>query len=684
MLEVDHPRIRKAWNWVEALVAVLILAAIVFLWYNFRTSESRHVRRMTQLAAASVIADILGEINSPASLSSSMRQLWESAEEPSNEFSQSTARLYIKRYRSCAAVQWIDSAATPRWTIAQVGDEDLHDLDSIPQAPRDAVLKEAVDTRKTAFSKTIHMPDGDRLTLMAIAVFRGSELRGQILTVFHTREFVHDLLEEFSGLGYGLTVSEDGEELFSWPGSYWRDAQEWVEDADVNLSGISWHLQVFPKPEMLQALKSRSSDLVLFLEVCMGVLLLVSVRLARTARATTRIVQIANEKVSASQSRLEGILDISPEAIINVSADERITLFNQGAEKIFGHRAEDVLGKQLDVLIPEGFRDQHHSHIHRFTEDSVATRNMCNRRPVFGLRGDGRQFPAEATVSKLQIGSEIIYTVILRDITERVKAREELVRAYEELDARVRERTEELADANKTLRKLSTRLLTSQDEERRRIARELHDSTAQNLFVLSVDLGSLLQECKDAGPERLKTLTRCVDLAEGSIAELRTLSYLLHPPMLEELGLEPALGWLVDGFSKRSGIPTTLDFDPCLGRLTPDAELALFRIIQESLTNVHRHARSSTASVSLRRDATVVTLEVRDMGRGTRRGEQTPSASAIVTPGVGIAGMKERIRHLGGHLEIKAANPGTLVTASLPLAETVAFVEEQKVKSSGA
>ncbi len=243
------------------------------------------------------------------------------------------------------------------------------------------------------------------------------------------------------------------------------------------------------------------------------------------------------------------------------------------------------------------------------------------------------------------------------DITEARELRERL-------ETRVEERTAELMQTEASLRNVTGRLLQVQDEERRRIARELHDSAGQLLVALSMNLVPLEPQIQKINPEFGKTLTDSIYLVDELSRQLRTMSHLLHPPLLDEAGLASALAWYVDGFAERSKIKVKFDFDPAVGRLPVEMETAIFRLVQESLTNVHRHSLSSSADIRISRNAESVLVEVRDRGKGIPEG--AVQASGISKPGVGIQGMRERVRQLGGQLEIKSDAAGTIVRASFP------------------
>jgi signal transduction histidine kinase len=204
-----------------------------------------------------------------------------------------------------------------------------------------------------------------------------------------------------------------------------------------------------------------------------------------------------------------------------------------------------------------------------------------------------------------------------------------------------------------------------QDEERRRIARELHDSAGQITVALDLNLASILAEAKSLSPKAEKACREASELAQQLSGELRTISHLLHPPLLDEAGLPSAVTWLVDGFAERSKISVKLDLGPDLGRFSPEVETALFRVVQECLTNIHRHSESRAATVHIARDADEVKVEVRDQGKGMPSGSNGSRGRGSM--GVGIQGMRERITQLGGRFEIHSGKNGTAVVASVPV-----------------
>ena len=263
------------------------------------------------------------------------------------------------------------------------------------------------------------------------------------------------------------------------------------------------------------------------------------------------------------------------------------------------------------------------------------------------------------------------------------RAEEALRKAHGDLERQVQERTSELENTlsafreevsvhqktEKKLRELSLSVLRIQDEERRRVARDLHDTVGQTLTALKITL-STLQNAVAQFPQTADFFAELNGLADQALKEIRSTSYLLHPPLLDESGFAAAAAWYVEGFNKRSPIQVKLQL-PAGIRVPGSVEIVLFRVLQESLTNISKHAGSATVDVRLQLDQDVISLSIRDYGKGIpaeRLAKMNGSGSDV---GVGIAGMRERLKELGGRLEIESDSTGTLLKASVPLPETV-------------
>jgi PAS domain S-box-containing protein len=350
--------------------------------------------------------------------------------------------------------------------------------------------------------------------------------------------------------------------------------------------------------------------------------------------------------LARSEARLRGILDSAMDAIVTVDQRQHIVLFNAAAEAVFGCPQKEAIGAPLAGFIPERFRAEHAGHIRRFGETVTDSRRMATQRIVTGLRRNGEEFPIDASISQISEGDQKFYTVILRDVTTRVKADEALRRSKEELF--------EFATAANHLR----------EQERRKIARELHDELAQALTGLKMDISWIKGKLR-APPAIAEKLDTMETLLDGTVAATRRISSDLRPMMLDDLGLVPAIEWLTQSFSERTEIRCKLAIaDPEMDLQDPHAT-TIYRVLQESLTNVAKHARASTVEVTLERADGEVALTVRDDGVGfSLENSRKPSS-------YGIIGMRERIYLVGGKvLIVSAPGDGTRIEFRLPLPES--------------
>jgi signal transduction histidine kinase len=272
------------------------------------------------------------------------------------------------------------------------------------------------------------------------------------------------------------------------------------------------------------------------------------------------------------------------------------------------------------------------------------------------------------TALRDEAGSLYGFGKVTRDLTERKLTEDIFRRSMKQLEEEIKYRIQaerSAREAEASVRELSQRLLRLQDEERRRLGRELHDSVGQLLVGVKMALDMLATE--EGRRNWDEHIGECEMILEQAIREVRTMSYLFHPPMLEEMGLKSAVEFYLEGFRQRSRIHIDFQADPDFGRLASDTELVLFRVLQESLTNVHRHSESPTAQVCLRIEDQAAVLEVLDQGRGAPAKILEFSNDSIGTLGVGLRGMNERVRQLGGKLELVSSNVGTRVRATVPL-----------------
>jgi PAS domain S-box-containing protein len=366
----------------------------------------------------------------------------------------------------------------------------------------------------------------------------------------------------------------------------------------------------------------------------------------------------AERNIIESQERFAGVVNTAMDAIITVDADQRIVLFNHAAEIMFGYCAAELLGQPLDRILPERFRRAHSQHIKAFGETGVTSRAMNALGAVSGVRADGEEFPIEASIAQNGAGSGRLFTVILRDITERRRAEESIRQAHQRMRA------------------LSRRILEIQEAERRALARELHDEIGQVLSAVSVNLKIVKTKVDRTLWPRLAESAQIVDAA---IEQVRNLSLDLRPAVLDDFGLESALRWHVERLAARTALEFHFDAESSVAELSAAVRTACFRVAQEALTNVVRHASARRVWVELRQLDAELCLAIRDDGKGFDFEEACRRASRGNS--LGLLGMMERIELLGGRIEIESsAGKGTSVRVQLPLTA----MEHQSEKGAGA
>ncbi len=656
--------VRLSRFWPEILAASLSLAVTLLVWQAARTAEANHIRRMTHLASAAIRDDLLYDTRTWRRDLVRLAKLWDSPDGPSFSEWKANAELYIQHHPGCVAVQWVQPSYQERWLVVAPGED--------AEGPAFDEAQKRLLQQGSAVSEPFSTPvfsrkSGLKQRLIVVPISRNNKFEGFVIALIDVKRSTDAMFSDVVDLGYSILLREAGAEIYRLPGSDLRTEKQWGESAEVEIPGVTWNLTVWPQASVLSELRSRLPLTILLAGGLLSLLLTMTVCLARFSSAKSARLQSANAKLQAgveeqrhaeaalrsSEARLAGILDISADAVISVNQQQEIILFNQGAEKIFGYKQQEILGQPLDILIPERYRNTHSQQVAKFGQSAHRTMLMGGRQAVFGLRKDGTEFPMEAALSRLDDNGEPVYTAIARDITDRLRIEEELRRSRDELELRVLQRTAEL-------RELASHVVKLEDEERRRIARELHDGTTQTLVALSAELTGLEKSLREPDATVLRKVRYSRELVKQSLDEIRTVSYLLHPPLLDELGLDTALRGFVEGFSARSEIQVSLNLPPNMGELSRDIQLAIFRVVQESLTNIHRHSGSRSASIHLTMTPDRLTLEIADQGRGMA------PVLPISRAGVGIYGMRERIRQLGGHCEIESSARGTTVRAILP------------------
>lgn len=353
-----------------------------------------------------------------------------------------------------------------------------------------------------------------------------------------------------------------------------------------------------------------------------------------------------------NEARMMGIIRSSMEAIITIDEKQTVVIFNPMAEQVFGVSAMEAIGAPLSRFIPERFRAAHAKHVDQFGVTGVSERQMGRQRVLFGLRGNGEEFPIEASISQIRDASGKLYTVMLRDITERVRAENALKQSREEL------------------RELSANLQNVREEEKTRIARELHDDLGQQLTALKMDLSVVEHQLRvpDAVQPRNDVLVHLQGmrrLIDATVASVRRIAADLRPVMLDDLGLVPAIEWLANDFTNRYGINVERNIETGGLAFTNTGATTLFRIVQEALTNVARHADATRVALTLDIESGFCVLRIADNGRGAApvTGPATHEEKSF-----GLIGIRERAHMLGGSVTIDTALArGFSITVAFPL-----------------
>ena len=337
-----------------------------------------------------------------------------------------------------------------------------------------------------------------------------------------------------------------------------------------------------------------------------------------------------SSELNAVNDRYQHTINSVMDAIVAVNKDHEIVLFNPAAERMFGISSKQAMNQPLQNLIPERLREPHTQHLHRFRDQPQRLPHTNPHIKIIGLRADGVEFPIESAISRTLVNGQVQFTTVLRDVTEQ------------------RQAEASLQEMNQQLRTLSATLQSVREKERGRISRELHDDLGQQLTGLKLDLSWLGSRIKDGRGAEVKEIDAMRQQLDGAIASVRRISSELRPPILDDLGFVEAVTWHVAELSKRSGLSITLNMPAGNLVRNEDVVIALYRIVQEALTNIVRHAQAEHAQISLLKDGEDLVLQIDDDGCGLKPG---PNPG-----GIGMLSMRERATELGGQFTVKGSD----------------------------
>jgi PAS domain S-box-containing protein len=401
--------------------------------------------------------------------------------------------------------------------------------------------------------------------------------------------------------------------------------------------------------------------------------LLARERAERELIAAKEALERKSAELAEQREFLRVTLSSIGDAVITTDTEAKVTFLNPVAEAMTGWRLSEAAGQPLETvfhIINETTRKPAPDPVSRVLQEGAIV-GLANHTALIARDGKETAIADSAAPIRDATGKTSGVVMVFHDVAAQRKvemalreSNQSLSEARDHLEKRVQERTAELNTANQDLRDLSARLLKVQDEERKRLARELHDSVGQILAALSMNLSIVQSQSHKLDALGARAVSENAQLVQQVSSEIRTLSHLLHPPLLEIAGLASALRWYVDGFSERSKIKIDLEIPAHFARLPSDTELAIFRIVQECLTNIHRHSGSDTAAIRIQQKGKRLVVQVQDSGKGIPK-EKQRELTASGRTGVGFGGMRERVRQLGGSLEITSEGNGTLISAVL-------------------
>lgn len=350
-----------------------------------------------------------------------------------------------------------------------------------------------------------------------------------------------------------------------------------------------------------------------------------------------------SKRMTTSDGQLSSLIRSAMDAVICIDNNQRITLFNAAAERMFGFSADAMMGQALERLIPAQHRLAHHAHVTHFGQHGETSRRMGQQRVLLALRANGEQFSIEASISRAIVNGQVIYSAIVRDVTERINAAQALDASRLEVQA------------------LTRVALQAREEEKSRVAREIHDELGQKMTALKLDLLQLRAELNQPNQRVSECLLRMQQLVDETVANTRRIAADLRPLMLDDLGLGAALEWQVQQFRLRTDIVCELLVDPELDRLSSDIASHVFRIVQEALNNVAKHAAAQTVSVHVVDEGNAVAITISDDGIGLKPQAKSSGSKR------GLVGIRERAAAQGGDFELEnLSHGGVKLSVTLP------------------
>lgn len=421
------------------LLGVLASIAVFFLWHQLSVQEQLHIEELTRAEATTIENNLNHELSNRIRALQRMAKRWENSNGIPKVVWEADTTAYLNDFYGYRAIEYVDPSYHVRWITPLAGNEAAQDKDLSQEPRRQITLKISQELRQPIVTGTISLVQGGQGFLVSIPLFVGDRFDGFILGVFQIPDIFAGILP--ISKSYKIQIFDRNQLIYS-QGE--PSQKSWKKTTVVKAYGVNWQIEVFPNLNSLEKGHSLLPNILLIAGLISAWLFAIVVYLAQLSFYRIRQFEQANQQLQweirqreeieialeISQSRFAGILDIASDAIISVDRNQCITLFNQGAEKVFGYSSQEVLGKPLSLLLPKRFAPMHEHQVRNYAQTVEETRQMAERGEIFGRRKDGQEFPAEASISKLNLNGEIIFTTFLRDITAK-KAAEKALRESE-------------------------------------------------------------------------------------------------------------------------------------------------------------------------------------------------------------------------------------------------------------
>jgi len=421
------------------LLGVLASIAVFFLWYQLSVQEQLHIQELTRAEATTIEKNLNHELTNRIRALQRMAKRWENSNGIPKVVWEDDATAYLNDFYGYRAIEYVDPSYHVRWLIPLAGNEAVQNKDLSQEPRRQITLKISQELRQPIVTGTISLIQGGQGFLVSVPLFVGDRFDGFILGVFQIPDIFAGILP--ISKTYKVQIFDRNQLIYSQGEPSQRT---WKKTAVVKAYGVNWQIEVFPNLNLLQKGHSALPKVLLVAGLISAWLFAIVVYLVQLSYYRIHQFEQANRQLQweirqrkeieialeISQSRFAGILDIASDAIISIDKNQYITLFNQGAEKIFGYISQEVLGKPLSLLLPECFASMQEYQAQNYDQNVGETRQIAERGEIFGRRKDGQKFPAEASISQLNLNGEIIYTAFLRDITAK-KAAEKALRESE-------------------------------------------------------------------------------------------------------------------------------------------------------------------------------------------------------------------------------------------------------------